>query len=510
MPTDIKEIQKSILSGGSFALVGSAAFAAMKYLQRLVLARVLSPDQYGIFSLGLMIFMVTVSVGLLGIQRGVNRFVPYFRAEGEEGKVKGTLLGGSILALISGVVFAVGLFILARFLSLSVFEETSLLNVIRVFVFAVPAMILLRVLIRGLEGFKKINYSMGLKTGEIALRLLGIIVVSLAGFELLAVPVVFIVSTWLVVIMGYWLLREKVFPLFNPDIPAHFELGKLFHYSWPLFLTGILNLVVGWTDTFMIGFFSDSADVGVYNVALPTSQMIILLLQSISVIFLPLATEAFSRGEEGKLREIFNISYRWVFLATLPVYLFMVLFAQPIIVLVFGAEYAAGAGALVVLSSGFFLASLSGPTQKLFNSLGRTRLVLGLTSSAALVNVALNLVLVPRLGIIGAAIATATSLGVGSMLNLVFLYRVSDIFPLGIFYLRPVIVGVASVGGLYLIEKMAPVSIPYYLVPLEVIIAFSLYGLGLYLTNALKEEDRQIIVTVYNAVREKVKGGGSF
>ena len=107
MPTDIKEIQKSILSGGSFALVGSLAFAGMKYLQRLVLARVLSPDQYGIFSLGLMVFMVTVTVsaGTLGVQRGVNRFVSFFRTDGEEGKLKGTLLGGSVLTLISGVVF---------------------------------------------------------------------------------------------------------------------------------------------------------------------------------------------------------------------------------------------------------------------------------------------------------------------------------------------------------------------------------------------------------------------
>ncbi len=484
--------------------MGSAAFAGMKYLQRLVLARTLSPDQYGVFSLGLMVFMVTVSVGTLGIQRGVNRFVPYFRADGETGKLKGTLLGGTVLALLSGLVFAGSLFFFSPSLSLSVFGEEGLTAVLRVFCFAIPAMILLRVLIRGLEGFKKINYSMGLKTGEISLRLLGIVVVSVAGYGLFSVPVVFIFSTWLIVVAGFWLLRERVFPLFDPDIPTVFELGRLFRYSWPLFLTGILNLVVGWTDTFMLGFYSNSADVGIYNAALPTSQLIILILKSISVIFLPLATEAFSKGQEERLREIFHISYRWVFLATLPLYLFMVFFAQPIIVLMFGAKYAAGAGALVVLSTGFFFSMLSGPSQKLFNSVGRTKLVLGLTASAALINVAMNAVLVPRFGIIGAAGATAISLGVGTALNLGFLYRVSDIFPLDLFFLKPLLAGVIAVGGLSLVENLLPVTIPFYLIPLEVIFAFSVYGFGLYLTNSLKKEDREMIVAVLGAVKRRL------
>ena len=102
----------------------------------------------------------------------------------------------------------------------------------------------------------------------------------------------------------------------------------------------------------------------------------------------------------------------------------------------------------------------------------------------------MNLILVPRFGIIGAAGATAISLGVGTLLNLGFLYRVSEIFPLNPFYLKPLGTGIASAGGLYLIEKILPVNIPYYLIPLGVVLAFSFCGIGLYLTNSLKEKDR--------------------
>lgn len=501
-----EKIQKRIIKGAGFAFVGSVSFAGMKYLQRLVLARILEPEQYGVFSLGLMVFMVSVSLGALGVQRGVNRFVPYYGAKDRQDLVKGTLIGGGAIALLSGLVFAGGLFGLAEFLSLSVFNEPDLVGVVRLLCFAIPATILLRVLIRALEGFKKVNYSMGVKNGEIFLRFFGILAVLLGGFGLLVVSGVFVFSAWLVVVVGVWVVNKRIFPLFNSEISLSVKFGQLLNYSWPLFLTGILNLVVGWTDTFMLGYFSSSANVGVYNAALPTSRLMLLLIKSVSIIFLPLATEAFSRGEHERMERIFTTSYRWVFLATLPVYLFLALFAQPIIVLMFGSSYVAGSTVLVVLATGFFLSTLSGPAQKLFNSVGRTRLVLGLTFSTALANLVLNYVLVPRFGIMGAAIATATSLGLGSLLNLVFLYRITSLFPLNLFFLRPLFVGLASVGGLYLFEKLLPLKISVWFIPLEVVLALALYGIGLYLTDSLKDEDKDMVVAVLGAIRQKMGG----
>jgi hypothetical protein len=75
--------------------------------------------------------------------------------------------------------------------------------------------------------------------------------------------------------LAFYFLEKKVFPIFKTKVKAISVDKELFTYSFPLLFAGIAGLVMGWTwtDTLMLGYFTSSTNVGIYNAALPTAQL---------------------------------------------------------------------------------------------------------------------------------------------------------------------------------------------------------------------------------------------
>jgi O-antigen/teichoic acid export membrane protein len=97
-------------------------------------------------------------------------------------------------------------------------------------------------------------------------------------------------------------------------------------------------------------------------------------------------------------------------LLALPIFLIFALFARPVVTLVFGAAYAGAAAPLAILASGQLVNATAGPVAALLSMTGHERDVGAVFTMAAIINVLLNIFLIPRFGINGAAAATAVSL----------------------------------------------------------------------------------------------------
>jgi O-antigen/teichoic acid export membrane protein len=149
------------------------------------------------------------------------------------------------------------------------------------------------------------------------------------------------------------------------------------------------------------------------------------------------------------MHEVYNSVTEWAALLVLPIYLAMVLVPDAILTTVFKAAYAGGTVPLVLIATGFFTHVLSGSCGDALIALGRTRLVLAGNVGSGVANVLLNIVLIPRAGITGAAAASAGTYALFNLFYLFWLNRETGILPFSRSFLTPLLGSTAVAGGVW-------------------------------------------------------------
>lgn len=178
-----------------------------------------------------------------------------------------------------------------------------------------------------------------------------------------------------------------------------------------------------WADVAILGLFASSELVGAYEVAWRVSSVIVVLAGSIHSTMLPHISSLDADGRVNEIRALIpNAITASVFLAIPGVFGIYVL-GEPMLRIVFGPEFAVAYVALLVLSVGKIVESIDGVLQSIASGVDRPD-VRGLAVVAsALSNVVLNFVLVPRIGLVGAALATTVSFLISTVIVGTFAYR---------------------------------------------------------------------------------------
>jgi len=290
------------------------------------------------------------------------------------------------------------------------------------------------------------------------------------------------------------------FPLNLKSIRAFPITKSLLYFSLPLFLTSALYVVMGNTDTIVVGHYLAAEQVGFYNAAFLLMSLIPIFLSAVSTIYLPVATSLGAKRAFKESLRLYQSSTRWLFILTLPLFLTFFLFPAQTLSFLFGSSYTASATALWILSLGAFINTILGPNNFALIAYGETRMVLYGSLSAAAVDIVLCIVLVPRMGISGAAIATASALGISNALYSLLLWIKHKLHPFNKKYLLTVLL-LSVIGiALYIPLRAAINRIPWLV--LAVYPLLLLAGLLLIvLTRSITEEDRFL----WSLVRDRLR-----
>jgi O-antigen/teichoic acid export membrane protein len=170
-----------------------------------------------------------------------------------------------------------------------------------------------------------------------------------------------------------------------------------------------MAVILQWLSSFFLGIWGNNADVGIFNVALRTSIIISLLLVSINSIAAPKFAALYQQGDMKTLATTSLNCTKMVSLFAGPVLL--LLFLVPHWVMkIFGYKFVSGAHVLMILACGQFVNAMTGSASLLLVMSGNERLHWKSFVVSVMINVVLNISLVPTLGLVGAAIATATGI----------------------------------------------------------------------------------------------------
>ena len=144
----------------------------------------------------------------------------------------------------------------------------------------------------------------------------------------------------------------------------------------------------------------------------------------------PQVTALLARHEQNRARVLYQTATSWLVLASFPVFLTVAIYA-PTVLRIFGPEFVVGSTALVIVALASLVNMATGPATTILVMAGRSSWNMGNAATATTLNVILNVVLIPRFGITGAAVAWAVTILLQNLLPVAQIWRSLDLHPFG-------------------------------------------------------------------------------
>jgi O-antigen/teichoic acid export membrane protein len=268
--------------------------------------------------------------------------------------------------------------------------------------------------------------------------------------------------------------------------------NELFYYSLPLVFARFMNIIISRSNTILVGFFRDGTSTGLFTAAVTLSPFISLSLLSFGKIFAPIISELWEKGDVAELKRTFKTVTKWIFSLGFPVFLIFMLFA-PSLLLVFGEDFALADTTLRLLALGQIVNAIVGPVGFVLSMTGRQKLNLVNSIGLAVLNVILNILLIPRYGIAGAALATSIALGLLNIVRVIEVKMIYGFTPFRWDLYKPALAGAITLGIFYFVKtRLVWEGIAHTLV---LCAAFLIVYIVLLFLFGLKEE-KQVLIEI--------------
>ncbi|HLD34197.1 MAG TPA: flippase [Candidatus Nanoarchaeia archaeon] len=400
---------KRAVRGTAWVMLFHVAASFVSYINRIVLARNMTPSEYGVFYAVFTFVTFFLFFRELGLLQALSKHIPEFKIKEDYGAVKSAIFSTFAMQFVGSLLLSIFFFYSADYLAQHYFQAAEAVFYLKFLVIYVLASVVFRTMKAILQGFQSMfwfAFSEFLKNiVTLALTLLFFYL----GFGVLT-PLYAFVLVFPVLIVLYIAPTLRSFNFLNYKMTQFKSVSyRLFVFSTPVFLSSIANRVIGYIDTLILTYYRTSAEVGVYNVVLPTALILLFIGQGISSIMLPLASELWAKNDKKRLADGMRLIYRFVFLLAIPVISALFIYARLFIEKFFGAEYVSGAPALQILLVGVLFYTVAVIHENLISGIGKPQIITKIIIAAAIVNFVLNMILIPVWGIYGAAIATTIS-----------------------------------------------------------------------------------------------------
>jgi O-antigen/teichoic acid export membrane protein len=423
---------QNIMKGSMIVFFGIIISLVLNFLIRVLLVRYTTQDQYGIYTLAITVTGMISGVAILGMDEGSSRYIAYFLGKADNTQVKNTIYASIKIALLSGILFTVLAFLLSDTISTGIFHSPELSGILKIVLWTVPCIILIGILISIMRGFSnprvKVLFNDLLRPMSYLSFLVVILLFNLP-FDAIVYAYLLSFGVTLVVFLVY--LRRL-----NSGQSSMFRrgdnsmTGDLLRFSLPLLSVNMLLMMMSQATTLILGFYKTPDLVGEFDIVLMMASLMLTVVNSLGYIYTPIVSGLFGSDNLAELKRSYVTTTKWGYLCTLPIFFLFVLFPQPILNLLFGARYEGIAFVLQIMAIGYIINPLTGPNYHTLISIGKTRYII----QSFLVNAALNLVfsilLIPTLGIAGAALSVTLSAAIANILLSVRLYQVLKIHPL--------------------------------------------------------------------------------
>lgn len=196
--------------------------------------------------------------------------------------------------------------------------------------------------------------------------------------------------------------------------------------SGPMAVSAVAYILMQSVDVILLSKFTDFSQVAFYSVALKLTMLVSLVLASVNSVIAPKISELFSAYRIKELNSLIRKATRLTLVLTLPAIIILALL-NSYILNIFGEEYVLAKTALFILLIGQMVNAFCGSVGVYMNMTGKQNVFQIILIAALVVNIILNVLLIPEMGIEGAALATAISMILWNLLTVAYIYKTDKV-----------------------------------------------------------------------------------
>jgi len=478
-----------MVKGTLFLMLGQVTFLIAGYTINILLALRLGPQGYGLFSIAMAILVWVELFVVNGVPTAMQRFI----AGGKYNRDALANLGIKWQLLYCGVLWA--LFIAATPLISTMLVDKSLMTLL--WIASIDIIIYgMYWLYTGILGGDQCFFAQALSIMAYALgKLTAVMVLVFLNWSIIGA----LIGNWIgsaigLAIAAHFVKRIKISA--KTEIPH--SVIRQFITATVLY-TIMLNLLL-YLDIFFVKRFLSDVYVGYYNAAGTIARIPYFIFLALSFTLLPVLSRSIAAGAEKETRKRIMQIMRYLVILLIPIIVFVWHNAEAVLRLFYSTKYLTAAPVLPILTLALSLFTIFSIMTTILNADGRPGMSLRISAFVALVDASCNVVLVPRYGMVGAALATGIAGFLGVVIGSYYVYRRFASFARAVTLLR---VTVAAASALFLVASWQVTSVD--VIP-KAFVFSAIYFAILILSREVGSEDWSMLRGLYSGKQKNAVG----
>lgn len=444
-----------VAKGGGITFAGKMFLTAVRVVTAIALARLLQADQLGMYSLALSAANIAVAVAIMGLDAALVRYVAVLVARRDEEALWGALQIGIGVSVIASVLTGTILYALAYPAAEILFHEPALAPLLQLVSVIVPMLTLSEALAGAIRGFKRMDQAAVAQfVAQPLIRLALVAALAVGGFSPADAIITFGLADLAASLMLLYYLNRR-FPLRRPWRAARHDLRDIMAFSVPVWLSDMMVKFHSNFQTLILGSLNTFTGVGIFTVASQVTMVSSQFSSSINVSAKPVVAELHERRNLAEMGHLYSSANKWGLMVQLPVFLLMVLFPVQILS-VFGESYTDGATALIIMAFSTLILVGTGMGGIIIDMTGYTRLKLFNSVVRLSVFVILDVLLIPRWGVVGAATAALAGETTVNLLRIGQVYYLFRLLPYSRDFIKPLAAAGIALGLTLVVGRRFP------------------------------------------------------
>lgn len=408
---------KELLKGASVAFIFRMIGLGLGYIFIIFVARVYGASAVGAYTLSLTVLNIAVLIAKLGLDTAIIKFVAEFSIKKKWLEISKIYWKILLLVIPFAISIALSVYFLSAYIAQYIFNKPYMSEYFQIASLAIVPLVLLSINREAIRGLRKIKvYSLLTNVLVVLLAIIILTTLYFFGNEILfyesnsQAPLIAqvgaIILTSIISLIAWVCIGVRKSKRKKREKGVKYK--NILAVSMPMQVTSSMALIMGSTDIIMLGIYATEQDIGIYNVALRISMITSISLSAINTISAPKFAAFWGEKNNEGLSKMVRQSTKLIFWSSFPVLGILLIF--PVWVLsFFGQEFIIGSSALMALAISQFISSASGSVGQIMNMTNNQKYLQYTAILSAVINVALNYLLIPKFGFTGAAIATAIS-----------------------------------------------------------------------------------------------------
>jgi len=490
----------TVAGGGSVVFIGNIFSRGIKYLYSIILIWGLGAENFGLFTIALMITSFVGVIANLGVDQSIVRFgAIYSHNEGRIG-IHRTTIAAMRIVLPFGFLMMFILLMFADTIAVNIFNKPELTSLIRAQGLSVPFISLNVSLLAATTVLRTTKYMATIWVFQPLIGLLIAIPLLVYDMGLQAVALSLTVSHMLASGLAIYFYMRVIYC--KEKGASRVSLLNLIKFSLPLTFMQWINFANERTELFFLGLLPGAIDVSIYKMADSLAGLEPTLRESLGWILAPFSSDLSHRKEIKQLETLYKTTAKWSFALALALFLIFLLFAESIMNF-FDPTFTIGTGVLIALGFAQLISASTGPSNTILIMSGRSELSLLNTIILIVVGIALGWFIIPIYGLAGAALSGAVTVTLLTLLQVSEVWLTSHIHPFKRSFAKPIMAGLIS---FILIQIMRTYI---YSGSILIVVLYSLIYVAAYITLLyilkLDPEDKYVLNAILHKIAPSTK-----